>query len=390
MNDPFPKAKLPTGSLPMVSVDPARRRDWERGHPWIFSGSVKKAPHEAGFVNICFGDSGQPEGMGFYFPERSLAIRRIGCKNIQKIPETLKALLTKQTRNYVGRIINSDHHGFPGLIADQYGNTTVLQAHSLAAEYLLETAVDILTSYDQTVVIRNDGKFRRRENLPNIKWTSAARPEGLDHHQVIIRGIPIIAPLWSGQKTGLFLDHQIVDTLLSGFHVPKGARFLNLFSYLGLTTFSFIENFKANDVTTVSVDQSEFCKKVFEEQRDLLKLPAKDHLFLMGDIPDILKDIQPGFDVMVIDPPNLTSKKADKQAALRFYQMLLKQAQRLGKPGTQILLGSCSHYLEMEDFHRIFNGFLVKVAGTGSPEYPTLPLLNEAQYFRWFWLEFPG
>ena len=133
-------------------------------------------------------------------------------------------------------------------------------------------------------------------------------------------GLKLLANLYDGQKTGLFLDHRDNRRTLSRF--TAGKRVLNLFSYTGAFSLYALRG-GATHVTSVDIAPAatEDAKRNFA----LNGFDPDAHTFLSTDVFALLSECvarKEKFDVVVLDPPSLARNKKSRFAALRAYTKL--------------------------------------------------------------------
>ena len=132
-----------------------------RFHPWIFSGAISKIygnPQEGDIVRVT-DNKGNFLAIGHY-QIGSITIRILSFKDIQIDRDFWKERLTAAynmrqalnlsaiTETTAYRLVHGEGDNLPGLVIDIYGNTAVMQAHSVGMHYakdiLAELLVDII------------------------------------------------------------------------------------------------------------------------------------------------------------------------------------------------------------------------------------------------------
>src|SRR5262249_44901184 len=106
------------------------------------------------------------------------------------------------------RLIYGESDGLPGLIADRYGDTLVVQILTAGMDKMREQIINALieTVQPARILLRNDSSYRELEGLPlKVEWVHG---EPLKQQQMEFDGIRFVVDLESGQKTGLFIDQQ--------------------------------------------------------------------------------------------------------------------------------------------------------------------------------------
>ena len=128
-----------------IFLKPKRDESLRRFHPWIFSGAVKKiegSPVEGDVVEVYSAD-GVFLAMGHYQPAGSITVRVLSFtqqpvnQNFWK-DKLQKAYIMRQNIGLAGnpqttayRLVHGEGDGLPGLVIDIYGNTAVIQAHTV-------------------------------------------------------------------------------------------------------------------------------------------------------------------------------------------------------------------------------------------------------------------
>src|SRR5918997_4656562 len=208
------------------------------GHPWIYRSDVERAAGDAGDVLRVVDRGGRFLGRAFYNPKSEITLR-IATREDEEINEAWfrdrieKAWAYRDSLRIDAdayRVLHAEADGIPGLVADRYGDYFVLQVGSAAVERRLAPIVAALEYlFAPTGILpRGDTVVRRREGLaPKVEVLSGEVPESITVREGPVR---YHAHLWSGQKTGGFLDQR--ENHLAAATYAKG-RVLDVFSYAG-------------------------------------------------------------------------------------------------------------------------------------------------------------
>jgi hypothetical protein len=129
------------------------------------------------------------------------------------------------------RLIHGESDGLPGVIADRYGETVVLQLNSAGAEKWREALVAALLQATgcARVFERSDSDVRGLEGLE----ARAGALFGGEPDQIVIgeHGIRLEVDIRGGHKTGFYLDQRENRRLVRA--LAAGRSVLNCFCYTG-------------------------------------------------------------------------------------------------------------------------------------------------------------
>jgi 23S rRNA (cytosine1962-C5)-methyltransferase len=281
-------------------------------HPWIFSGAIERASkefEEGDIARIC-DSKGEVLGFGHVAPGTiALKVLQFGGQEFdvgvfcrQKIQEALwlragLGLLNSKTTTAF-RLLHAEGDGMPGLVADYYAGTVVLQFHSMGMLLLKEQIVAALQEclgqklhcvYQQETTI--EGAESGPECAASYLFGEAPT------HQFLENGLHFQADWEQGQKTGFFLDQRENRELLR--KLAPGRTVLNCFSYTGGFSCAALAGGASK---VVSVDSSALAlakaKEVVEKN-----FPEAKHECIEADCRQFLREIGPGYDCIVLDPP---------------------------------------------------------------------------------------
>jgi 23S rRNA (cytosine1962-C5)-methyltransferase len=385
--------------VPRIILKKGRERSLLRGHPWIFSGAVAKIEGEIspGDLGEIYSKEGQFLGVGHLNPASQIIFRLLTQKKepvdipffkerISRAARSRRILLKGGTNAY--RVVNSEGDFLPGLIVDRYGETFVLQSLTAGVERLKESLVDLLVGElkPRSIYERNDAPTRRKEDLPEVTGLLFGKevPDRIEveeygcHFQVDVKG---------GQKTGFYLDQRENRSDLK--NLSQGCKVLDCFSYTG--AFSVSAGLGgAKDVTLV--DSSEEALKRAEDHFSLNALGKIPHRFIRGDAFEVLRSLEPGYDIVILDPPPFAKRKGDLSGASRGYKDLNLQAVRLLKRGGFLFTFCCSHHVSWDLFQKIVFSAVVDggrevqlLARKGHPvDHPVNFCHPEGEYLKGF------
>ena len=161
------------------------------------------------------------------------------------------------------------------------------------------------------------------EGLPS--YVEAAKGRFDECAVVIEDGLEFQAPLAEGQKTGWFFDQAANRRALQKY-VRKGARVLDVFSYVGAWGVRAARG-GAREVLCVDSSAAALELAAKNAERNGVKLAT-----VKGDAFDVLEDLAKKgsrFDVVIIDPPAFAKRKKELPKALAAYKRLNQLALRV-------------------------------------------------------------
>jgi 23S rRNA (cytosine1962-C5)-methyltransferase len=347
-------------NLPRIILKKGKEKPLLRGHPWVFSGAVAKIEGEVspGDLGEVYSEEGQYLGAGHLNPASQIILRLLTQKKepvdfsffrerISRAARLRDAFLKGKTNAY--RIVNGEGDFLPGLVVDRYGETLVLQSLTAGVEQLKGSFVDLLASEikPRSIYERSDVATRRQEHLPEVtgllfggEVSNRIEIEEYGcHFQVDVKG---------GQKTGFYLDQRENRSNLK--NLAQGKKVLDCFSYTG--AFSVYAGLGGAEELTL-LDSSEEALKRAEEHFHLNGLERIPHRFIRGDAFEVLRSLEPDYDIVILDPPPFAKRKGDVSSASRGYKDLNLQALRLLRRGGFLLTFCCSHHVSWDLFQKI-------------------------------------
>jgi 23S rRNA (cytosine1962-C5)-methyltransferase len=383
-------------TLPRVILKKGREKSMLRGHPWVFSGAVAKVEGEVspGDVGEVYSSDGQFLGLGHLNP-RSQIIVRVLTQKKEEIGENFFAKRISRAAHFRGRlsgrtnayrIINGEGDYLPGLIVDRYGEALVVQCSTAGMERFKGILTNLLTKEFQPASIyeRSDVALRKEEGLAESSGLLYGKevPEFIEIEEYSCR---FRVNVRKGQKTGFYLDQRENRFFLRGLSESK--KILDCFCYTG--GFSIHAGLGgAGEVTLV--DSSEEALAIAEEHITLNQLDKIPHQLIQGDVFEILRGLQPEYDIVILDPPPFAKKKGHLPRASRGYKDLNLSAFRLLNEEGFLLTFSCSHHMSWDLFQKIVfsaaldSGRKVQLLGRlGHPwDHPTNICHPEGEYLR--------
>ncbi len=346
-------------NYPVITLRRGKEESLRRFHPWVFSGAIASAPEnlEEGDIVEVRSSDGTPLGVGHY-QIGSIAVRMLSDEIIEinreyyfnRLNNALrlrKALGLLRDDNNAFRLVHGEGDFLPGLIVDVYGQTAVVQAHSVGMHYARDIIAECLVSLPGAS-LRNV-YYKSETTLP---YKASLDPQNdyiigsYDTDITVENGLKFRVDWLKGQKTGFFVDQRDNRSLLR--HFARGRRVLNMFCYTG----GFSVYALSGGATLVhSVDSS---AKAVSLTRDNVRLNFGDdapHEAFAEDAFKYLAEMKDGaYDLVVLDPPAFAKHRGAIKNALRGYQKLNARAMEKMPEGSILFTFSCSQAVSKEQF----------------------------------------
>jgi 23S rRNA (cytosine1962-C5)-methyltransferase len=280
----------------------------------------------------------------------------------------------------------SESDELPGLVADQYGDTVVVQVQTLAMERRSALIGDLLSRLlgPSEVVFRNDAPIRRLEGLPTETHTRSGAP--WEPRWARIDGFDVWLDLMGGQKTGFYLDQRLQHPLVARH--CAGARVLDAFCNQG----SFaVHAARAGAAEVLGLDSAPEAVAAARRNAERNGVNAR---FEVANVFDWLNDpsskVQAAWDVIILDPPPFAKSKSALEGALRGYKEINLRAMQRLSPGGVLATYTCSHHMQDADLRSVLASAAadarrrVKVLEFchQPPDHPVLVSMPESEYLR--------
>jgi 23S rRNA (cytosine1962-C5)-methyltransferase len=333
----------------------------KRFHPWIFSGAIKTidAGVNQGDIVAVHSSEGEFLGKGHYEPG-SIAVRILTFVN-EEINEQFfrkrisgayslrkKHIIPSFTEaGDVYRLVHGEGDLLSGLVVDIYGDTAVLQAHSLGMYKSVNLIVKALTEvcenvkyvYNKSSSTLPKGDFAAGDG---DGWLSGEKKQPL---RVCEHGNLFEINPEEGQKTGFFIDQRENRLLLQKY--SQGASVLNLFCYTGAFSVYAI---RGGAVKVDSVDSSAKAIALADRNIELNFGTIANHKGIVSDAFGYLKDTEDNYDLIVLDPPAFAKHHSAVKNALQAYKRLNAKAIEKLNPGGILFTFSCSQAIDKQQF----------------------------------------
>lgn len=355
-------------------------------------------------VEIVSDDSPKTSGIGIYSSNGLIAIRIIYFGENFSLQEVHGMVFTAIKKRlplleYTDslRWIHGENDGFPGITIDMHGNSLIVMVYSdslsvysryvsRVLNYYLEKKFSVKAKNILLKIPRRIGK----ENLPHSKENLKLLKGTLQNNTLLhYRNLEYNINLQS-QKGGTYDDlRNLRDFIITNQKLFQGKKVLNLFSNNGLTSV-VIERTGAKSI--YSLEDSE--TSIQTHLKNLTDSTRKKHIVkkldLFKNLSKYLEELNEFFDVILIDPPSLTSNAKDVTKAKLIYSRFIEDSLPfLSEKGTLILC-SCSNRIHKNEFERICKDSLSKskkkykkpIRLRNEADHPVLYSFPEGDYLK--------
>ncbi len=382
---------------------PGKERPLLKRHPWIFAGAVGRLEGRArpGDTVDVLADDLRWLARAAYSPKSDVRARVWSFTPGETIDDAFfkrriaQAVARReslpQLREQAGlRLVHAESDGLPGIIADRYGDTVVLQLTSAGAEKWRQAIVNGLVQATGCARIheRSDSEVRALEGLEPVTGWCHGQP--LEEVLTIPEnGIRMGVDVVGGHKTGFYLDQR--DNRLLVSRVAAGRSVLNCFCYTGGFSLQALAGGAAH---VLSIDSS---GPALDQARANLalnpELPAARAEWLEADAFLALREFRRagrGFDLIILDPPKFAPSAAHADRAARAYRDINMLGFRLLNPRGLLMTYSCSGGIGQELFQRIVAGAALEAGReariiqrlTAAADHPVGLAYPEGEYLK--------
>lgn len=341
-----------------IYLKPKKEESLLRFHPWVFSGAIHRMegePQEGELVSVYAVDK-RFLAVGHY-QIGSIAVRILSF-NEAAIDENfwhqqIRAAYEMRVRtglinsnNNTFRLIHGEGDGLPGLITDVYGDTAVMQAHSvgmhLVRNQIAKAIVAVVPAVDKVY-------YKSESTLP---FKAPIDPEdgyliGSDtkSYLTVENGLQFQVDWLRGQKTGFFIDQRENRSLLETY--AKGKKVLNMFCYTG--GFS-VYAMRGGAQLVHSVDSSAKAVEL-TDKNVALNFPGDErHAAFAEDAFKYMAANEQRYDLIILDPPAFAKHRDAIRNALKGYRRLNAKGIQQIQPGGILFTFSCSQVISREQF----------------------------------------
>ncbi len=362
------------------------------GHPWVFANECEAllpAEHD-GEVVECRDRTGRFLGTGIYNSKSQIVWRRLSRDRVALDEAYLRAALEKALARRAGmgdfkRLVWSESDDLPGVVADQFGDTLVVQIQTLAMEKRSAVISDLLAGLTgaKDIIFRNDANIRKLEGLAAAVHTRSGA--AWEPRWVKIDGLDYWLDLQGGQKTGFYLDQRQQHAVVAKY--AAGRRVLDAFCNQG----SFaLHCAKAGAASVLGLDSAFDAVGQAKKNADRNELKADFQGVNVFDWFTAQREAAPAWDLIILDPPPFAKSKSALEGALRGYKELNLRAMKSLAPGGVLATYTCSHHMQDAELR----GVLADAASDAKrkaqvvefchqpADHPVLVTMPESEYLR--------
>ena len=330
-----------------------------RFHPWVFSGAIARIDEgvDEGEVVRVVTNSGDFIAVGHY-QQGSIAVRVLTFNDVA-IDDTFwasrlqSALAMRQAigiadnpLNNTYRLVHGEGDNLPGLIIDVYGETAVMQAHSigmhLCRKQIAASLIEVMNGRVKHIYYKSETTlpFMTADDMNGFLTG------GSDENIATENGLKFRVDWLKGQKTGFFVDQRENRSLLERY--AHGKRVLNMFCYTG--GFSFYA-MRGGAELVHSVDSSAKAIELTKENVELNFPDDPRHEAFCEDAFKFLEGISlTSYNLIILDPPAFAKHRGALHNALKGYMRLNQKAFEKIERGGILFTFSCSQVVTKEHF----------------------------------------
>ena len=343
---------------PQIILKKGKEESLKRFHPWLFSGAIQAIEEgiEEGDTVCLVNRNGDFIAVGHY-QVGSIAGRVLTFEDREidydfwhsRISSALKIRqsigIADSPSNNTYRLVHGEGDNLPGLIIDVYGDTAVMQAHSIGMhkvrKEIAKALVDVMESRISNVY------YKSETTLPFMDATdmNGFIYGGSDNNVALENGLKFRVDWLKGQKTGFFVDQRENRSLLEKY--AAGKRVLNMFCYTG--GFSFYA-MRGGAQLVHSVDSSAKAIDLTRENVSLNFPGDQRHEAFCEDAFKYLEKAGDNYNLIILDPPAFAKHRGALHNALKGYTRLNQKAFEKIERGGILFTFSCSQVVTKDHF----------------------------------------
>lgn len=342
-----------------ITLKKGKDESLKRFHPWIFSGAIKHCEDgiDEGDTVRVIKENGDFIAIGHY-QVGSIAVRVLSFEEIE-IDEnffTERLVMAFAMRKSIGvadnpsnntyRLVHGEGDNLPGLVIDCYGETAVMQAHSVGMHVcrniIAKVLMNVMGERIKNVFYKSETTLPFKAELGQENGFIYGKSE---NNTAVENGLTFHVDWLKGQKTGFFIDQRENRSLLERY--SKGKTILNMFCYTG--GFS-VYAMRGGARVVHSVDSSAKAIELTNANVELNFPEDKRHAAYCEDAFKFLDKADDVYDLIILDPPAFAKHRNALHNALKGYTRLnLKAMQRI-RPGGILFTFSCSQVVTKDNF----------------------------------------
>lgn len=379
------------------------------GHPWVYSDSVRTQNREAqaGELAVIYDRKDKFLAVGLFDPDSPIRVRVLHAGKPATLDDAwwqarLETALARragianaQTNGL--RLINGESDDWPGLVLDRYDTTLVLKLYTSAwLPWLEQVKTLICESLKlERVVLRLSRNIQ--EAAMKARWRDGQIIHGPPLEGVVTfleTGIRFESDVLRGQKTGFFLDQRENRRRVETF--AAGADVLNAFSFSGgFSLYAARGGAKSVTDLDISAHALAAAERNFKLNLAHPNVARCRHHAIQADVFEWIERAKPTqFEVVILDPPSLAKREAERAGAIQAYGKLAASGIRLVRPRGVLVAASCSAHVSAEEFFSAVRGAAgnsgrrFEESGTSLHAPDHAATFPEAQYLKCVYLRF--
>jgi 23S rRNA (cytosine1962-C5)-methyltransferase len=379
------------------------------GHPWLFAGSIHKQNRDGqpGELAVIYDRKDKFLAVGLFDPESPLRVRVLHAgkpvtidaawwrENFSRAIRRRENLFDERTNGF--RWINGESDNWPGLVLDRYAATLVLKIYTAAwLPRLGEVTALIREALNpERLVLRSSRNIQEiaQKNFRAEDGQVLSGKKSAGSEIFLETGIRFEADVVRGQKTGFFLDQREnrrrVETLAAGRDV------LNAFSFSGGFSL-YAARGGAKSVTDLDMSEHALAgaRRNFALNKTDANIAACRHETIQTDAFAWLEQ-NPAqkFDLVILDPPSLAKREAERAGAIQAYGKLAANGLRALRRAGILVAASCSAHVSAAEFFEAVRSAarnsgrsFIEIGTSGHPpDHPAT--FAEAQYLKCIYLK---
>ena len=252
------------------------------------------------------------------------------------------------------RLVHGEGDMLPGLVIDCYGNTAVMQAHSVGMHKnrreIAEALRDVMVDSICHIYYKSDTTLPYKAQLGDVtdgneELKSGFLYGGTKDDVAIENGLKFHVDWLRGQKTGFFIDQRDNRLLLEKY--AKDKHVLNMFCYTG--GFSLYA-MRGGAKVVHSVDSSSKAIELTNENVEMNFPGDARHEAFCEDAFKFLDRSGSNYDLIILDPPAFAKHRGALHNALKGYTRINAKAFEKIKPNGILFTFSCSQVVTKDNF----------------------------------------
>lgn len=346
-------------SYKKVYLKKGKEESLKRFHPWVFSGAIQAMDDgiAEGEVVRVVNSKGDFIAVGHY-QVGSIAVRVLSFADIaiddnywqsglaSAYNMRLAVGIAGNADNNTYRLVHGEGDNLPGLVIDVYGDTAVMQAHSVGMHVcrhdVAKALVAVMRDHIHNIYYKSETTLPFKADLGQENGFIYG---GSSDNTAVENGLRFHVDWLKGQKTGFFVDQRENRALLEKY--ANGKRVLNMFCYTG--GFSFYA-MRGGALQVSSVDSSAKAIELTRRNVELNFPNDSRHEAICEDAFKYLERAGSQYDLIILDPPAFAKHRAALHNALKGYTRLNVKAFEKIKKGGILFTFSCSQVVTKDNF----------------------------------------